>query len=73
MKLEKKLITRPFKPPVKKKLMLIVSLQTVHHKPNGSIIWQPGPKVSMTFYHFWPKNDDEKWSRKNIFEIPPCA
>jgi hypothetical protein len=19
------------------------------------------------------KNDDEKWSRKNIFEIPPCA
>jgi hypothetical protein len=25
------------------------------------------------FYHFWPKNDDENWSRKNIFEIPPCA
>ena len=25
------------------------------------------------FYHFWPKNDDEKWSRKTIFEIPPCA
>ena len=25
------------------------------------------------FEHFWPKNDDEKWSRKNIFEIPPCA
>jgi hypothetical protein len=23
--------------------------------------------------HFWPKNDGEKWSRKNIFEIPPCA
>ena len=22
---------------------------------------------------FWPKNDDEMWSRKNIFEIPPCA
>jgi hypothetical protein len=20
-----------------------------------------------------PKNDGEKWSRKNIFEIPPCA
>jgi hypothetical protein len=19
------------------------------------------------------KNDDEKWSRKNYFEIPPCA
>ena len=25
------------------------------------------------FYHFWPKNDGEKWSRKNIFEIPSCA
>jgi hypothetical protein len=25
------------------------------------------------FYHFWPKNDGEKWSRKNIFEIPPFA
>ena len=23
----------------------------VHHKPNGSIIWQPGPKVCMTFYY----------------------
>ena len=23
-----------------------------------------------SFYHFWPKNDGEKWSRKNI---PPCA
>ena len=22
---------------------------------------------------FLPKNDGEKWSRKNIFEIPPCA
>ena len=22
---------------------------------------------------FWPKNDGEKWPRKNIFEIPPCA
>ena len=25
------------------------------------------------FYHFWPKKDSEKQSRKNIFEIPPCA
>ena len=25
------------------------------------------------FYHFWPKNDGEKWSRKFFFEIPPCA
>ena len=29
--------------------------------------------IWVKFQHFWPKNDDEKWSRKNIFEIPPCA
>ena len=23
--------------------------------------------------NFWPKNDGEKWSRKNYFEIPPCG
>ena len=22
---------------------------------------------------YGPKNDDEKWSRKNYFEIPPCG
>jgi hypothetical protein len=27
----------------------------------------------MKFEHFWPTNDDEKCSRKNIFEISPCA
>ncbi len=26
----------------------------------------------MKVNHFWPKNDGEKWSRKNIFEIPLC-
>ena len=26
----------------------------------------------MKFSHFWPKNDVEKWCRKNIFEIPSC-
>ena len=29
--------------------------------------------IWVKFYHFWPKKDGEKWSRKNIFEIPPCA
>ena len=24
-------------------------------------------------YHFWPKNDGGKWSRKIYFEIPPCG
>jgi hypothetical protein len=26
----------------------------------------------MKFSHFWPKNDVEKWSRKNMFEIHSC-
>ena len=25
----------------------------VHHKPNGSIIWQPGTKVAMTFKNIY--------------------
>ena len=28
--------------------------------------------VKMEYYHFWPKNDGEKWCRKNVFETP-CA
>ena len=32
--------------------MLKVSKKSVHHKPNGSIICQPGPKVAMTFYFY---------------------
>ena len=27
----------------------------------------------MEKYHFWPKNDGEKWSRKIYFEISPCG
>ena len=27
-----------------------------------------GPEIK----YFRPKNDDEKWSRKNYFEMPPC-
>ena len=30
-------------------------------------------KMEYVSIYFWPKNDGEKWSRKNIFEIPPCA
>ena len=29
--------------------------------------------IWVNFYHFWPINDGKKWSRKNIFEIPPHA
>jgi hypothetical protein len=30
--------------------------------------WNMYPKLMI-----WAKNDGKKWSRKNIFEIPPCA
>ena len=33
----------------------------------------PGQNGIWMKQHFWPKNDGEKWSRKNIFEIPPYA
>ena len=29
--------------------------------------------ICVKFYNFWCKNDGEKLSRKNIFEIPPCT
>ena len=34
--------------------------------PDQNGIW-------VKFYHLWPKNDCEKWRRKNIFEILPCG
>ena len=37
-----------------------------------SNLLQPSWSKWVKFYHFWPKNDDDKWSRKNIFEVPPC-
>ena len=41
---------------------------------NPTIVSLPGQNgIWVQFLHFWPKNDGEKWSRKNIFEIPPCA
>ena len=30
----------------------------------------PHNGICIQKYKFWPKNDGEKWSRKNIFEIP---
>ena len=61
-KLKKQISTRsnltpPFKPPAKKKLILKISLIQVDHKPNGSIICQPGHKVWMTFEIFILKKE----------------
>ena len=36
-----------------------------HTPVNYSPIIQNG--IWIKFYYFWPKNDDEKWSRKNSF------
>ena len=44
---------------------------TFHDCTNFTLPGQNG--IWVKFYHFWPKNDDEKWSRKNIFEISPCT
>ena len=46
--------------------MYTIVLLSNHYLPDQIGIW-------VKFYHFLPKNDDEKWSRKNIFEIPSCA
>ena len=43
----------------------------IYEKSNHCLLAQNG--IWVKFYHFWPKNDDEKWSRKNIFEIPSCG
>ena len=33
--------------------------------------WKNG--ICSQKYHFWPKNEGEKWSGKIYFEIPPCG
>ena len=33
----------------------------------------PQNGICIQKYNFWPKNNSEKWTRKNIFEIPPCV
>ena len=47
-----------------------VHTKTEYDKSNHCFHGQSG--IWVKFQHLWPKNDGEKWSRKNIFEIPPC-
>ena len=42
-------------------------LNTIYEKTNHNLLTQNGIGVKVN--HFWLKNDNEKWSRKNIFEI----
>ena len=39
----------------------------------NSTLVSPVKMEYVTKKYFWPKDDDEKWYRKNYFEIPPCA
>ena len=41
----------------------------LYDKSNHCLLGQNG--IWVKFLHFWPKNDDEKWSQETIFEIPP--
>ena len=36
-------------------------------------IFYPQSGICVQKYIFWPKNDGEKWSKKNYFEIPPSG
>ena len=43
-------------------------LTHIDEKFNRTLPGQNG--IWVKSYHFWPKNDGEKWWRKNIFETP---
>ena len=45
----------------------------IQNMTNPTIMSPVKMEYGWNFSIFWPKNDDKKWSRKNIFEIPPCA
>ena len=62
-------LTPPFKPLVKKKLTLKVSIIYVDHKPNESIIWQPGHKVCITFY----SQKRPRWLRTVLLPEKGCC
>ena len=53
------------------KLFDMLLTHGIFDKFNSGVPGQNGIRVKCQ--RFWPKNDDEKLSRKNIFEIPPCA
>ena len=55
--------------------LLVISNEINTLQPSYSSVVYPDKMeyTKVKFYHFWPKNDGEKWSGKNIFEIPPCA
>ena len=44
---------------------------TEYDKSEYCFLGQNG--IWVKFQHFMPKDNGEKWSRKNIFEIPPSA
>ena len=51
--------------------MVFVLQHSIDEKFNFTLPDQNG--IWVKFYNSWSKNDGEKWSGKNIFEIPPCG
>ena len=75
--------------PVYRRHFLRKALRRCHDCRRGFFMYSKGIESDVSFriltrfypqdgiciqkYNFWPKNDGKKWSRKNIFEIPPCG
>ena len=49
------------------------SLFYTSYLPDFIQYFYPQNGICIQKYHCWPKNDGEKWSRKNYFEIPSCG
>ena len=47
-------------------------LKVIYSQLSGCLYSHAGVTLHL-FHHFWPKYGSENWSRKNIFEIPPCT
>ena len=54
-------------------LALFPCLLNTSYLTDSYIIFTLQNGICIQKYHFWPKNDGEKWSGKNYFKIPPCG
>ena len=52
-------------------IIKIFSTNNMSYLTDSYIVFTLKMKICIQKYHFWPKTDGEKWSRKNIFQIPP--
>ena len=56
----------------RKKIKAISLLNTSCLTNSYTHSFYPQKGICVQKHNFWPKNDGEKWSRENYFEIPPC-